>query len=45
MPDGRVFDRAGLSYPGWVLGIPLPSGVIEEHDGARWNLVRPGDTL
>lgn len=45
MPDGRVFDRAGLIYPGWVLDIPLPSPVVEERDGARWYVVQPGDTL
>ncbi|HYT89101.1 MAG TPA: LysM peptidoglycan-binding domain-containing protein, partial [Gemmataceae bacterium] len=45
MTDGRTFDRAGLIYPGWTLDIPLPSTVIEEHDGARWYVVQPGDTL
>src|SRR5262249_39950091 len=45
MADGRVFDRAGLIYPGWVLDIPLPSQVIEERDGARWYVVQRGDTL
>jgi nucleoid-associated protein YgaU len=45
MPDGRIFDRAGLIYPDWVLDVPLPSVVIEEHDGARWYVVRRGDTM
>lgn len=45
MPDGRIFNRAGLIYPGWVLDIPLPSPVVEEHDGERWYIVQPGDTL
>jgi nucleoid-associated protein YgaU len=36
--------RAGWD-PGWTLDIPLPSTVIEEHDGARWYVVQPGDTL
>src|SRR5438445_793224 len=33
MPDGRVFDRAGLIYPGWTLDIPLPSPVVVKRDG------------
>src|SRR5262249_42739678 len=45
MEDGRVLDRAGLIYPGWVLDIPLPGTAIEERDGARWYVVQRGDTL
>jgi hypothetical protein len=42
---GRTFSRAGIIQPGDVLEIPLPSMVIEEHDGARFYVVQPGDTL
>jgi nucleoid-associated protein YgaU len=45
MPDGRVFDRAALIYPGWVLVVPLPSPDIEERDGERWYVVQRRDTL
>jgi nucleoid-associated protein YgaU len=45
MPDGRTFQEAGLIYPGWVLDVPLPDPTIEEHDGERWYVVQPRDTL
>jgi LysM domain/Bacterial transcriptional activator domain len=45
MPDGRTFLKAGLIYPGWVLDVPLPNATIEEHDGERWYVVQPRDTL
>jgi LysM domain len=42
MDDGRIFERAGLIYPGWSLDVPL---MIDEENGARWYTVRRGDTL
>jgi nucleoid-associated protein YgaU len=42
MEDRRVFDRAGLIYPGWTLEVPLAS---EDQEGAHWYVVRRGDTL
>ena len=32
--------------PGWTLVIPEPThGVVREQDGARWYVVKRGDTL
>src|SRR5262249_57257199 len=45
MPGGRVFDRAGLIFPGWVLDVPDPASAIVEEDGHAYYLVHRGDTL
>src|SRR5262249_10687314 len=45
MPGGRVFDRAGLIFPGWVLDVPEPASAIVEEDGHAYYVVHRGDTL
>jgi DNA-binding SARP family transcriptional activator/LysM repeat protein len=45
MPDGRLFTRAGVIQPGWVLRIPQPDAAVDELDGERTYVVAPGDTL
>ena len=45
MPGNRTFTPAGMIYPGAVLEVPLPSSAIEEHNGQRFYVVEPGDTL
>ena len=44
-PGGRQFNRHGLIIPGWTLQIPSASrGVVQEDSGARWYVVKHGDT-
>ena len=44
--DGRQLNRHGLILPGWTLTIPEPKrGIVEQTDGARWYVVKRGDTL
>src|SRR5262249_54334980 len=45
MSGGRVFDRAGLIFPGWVLDVPEPANPIVEEDGHEYYVVHRGDTL
>ena len=45
-PNGRQFNRHGLILPGWTLVIPgATQGIVEEHDGDRWYVVKRGDSL
>jgi nucleoid-associated protein YgaU/DNA-binding SARP family transcriptional activator len=45
-PDGRQFNRHALILPGWTLLIPgATHGVVEHRDGARWYVVKQGDSL
>jgi len=45
MPDGRVFTRAGVIQPGWILRVPLPSQAIQTAAGQTHYVVEKGDTL
>jgi len=45
-PDGRVFNRRGLIFPGWTLRIPNPTeGIERAADGTWWYTVQVGDTM
>ncbi len=45
MQDGTTFQRTGLIRAGWTLAVPRPNVAVQEHDGARFYVVQPGDTL
>jgi len=45
MGGGSVFPETGVSEPGWVLRVPLPSTALEEQDGEVFYTVEHGDTL
>ena len=45
MPDGQLFTRSAVIYPGWILLIPTPSDAVETDAGQTTYVVEEGDSL